>query len=186
MTFIIELWAPILLSAVIVFVISSVIHAVLRYHKNDYRQLTDETRIQELLRPFNIPSGDYFLPYAGSGDAMKSEAYQEKVKKGPVMVLTVFPPGGFGMGKSLILWFVYSIVVGLLAAYIGHHALTPQTHYLQVFRVVGTAAFMGYSLALMQASIWYKKGCRSTLLSMFDGLIYALLTAGVFGWLWPR
>jgi hypothetical protein len=25
-----------------------------------------------------------------------------------------------------------------------------------------------------------------TLKSMFDGLIYALLTASVFGWLWPR
>jgi hypothetical protein len=55
-----------------------------------------------------------------------------------------------------------------------------------VFRLVGTAAFMGYSLALLQHSIWYKRNWGTTLKSVFDGLLYGLLTAGVFGWLWPR
>ncbi|MDX9859100.1 MAG: hypothetical protein RBT76_15040 [candidate division Zixibacteria bacterium] len=186
MTFLTELWAPILLSAVLVFVMSSIIHMVLRYHKNDFRRLSDETRIQESLRAFNIPPGDYMLPCAGGAEAMKSEEFQEKVKKGPIVVMTVMPAGGFGMGKSLFLWFVYCVIVGFFAAYIAYHTMTPQTHYLQVFRVVGTATFMGYSLALLQGAIWYKKSCRSTMLSVFDGLIYALLTAGVFGWLWPR
>ena len=52
--------------------------------------------------------------------------------------------------------------------------------------IVGTTAFMGYSLALLPESIWYKRRWSRTFKSMFDGLIYALLTAGVFGWLWPR
>jgi hypothetical protein len=54
-----------------------------------------------------------------------------------------------------------------------------------VFRVVGTTAFMGYALGLWQMSIWYKRSAVTTLKSTFDGLVYACLTAGAFGWLWP-
>ena len=89
------------------------------------------------------------------------------------------------MGKSLLLWFVYVVVVTIFAAYIAGRALGPGTHYLLVFRFVGASAFMGYSLALPQQSIWYRRNWGTTLLSMFDGLVYALLTAGTFGWLWP-
>lgn len=186
MAFLIDLWIPIVLSAILVFLVSSLIHMLLQYHKNDYRKLPDEDGIQAAMRGFNIPAGDYFLPYAGSTEAMRSPEYLEKVKKGPVMTLTVFPVGGFGMAAGLVMWFVYSLIVGIFAAYIADRTLAPDTHYLQVFRIVGASAFMGYSLALMQASIWYKKNWCATLRSMFDGLIYALLTAGVFGWLWPR
>ena len=57
---------------------------------------------------------------------------------------------------------------------------------MSVFRFVGTTAFAGYSLALLQSTIWWRRNWGMTLRSMFDGLIYALLTAGVFGWLWPK
>ncbi len=90
------------------------------------------------------------------------------------------------MTASLSLWFVYSLVVGVFAAYIAGRALTTESHYLAVFRFAGATAFVGYSLALLQQSIWYKRNWRTTLVSMFDGLVYALLTAGTFGWLWPR
>ena len=89
------------------------------------------------------------------------------------------------MGSSLAQWFVYCLIVGVFAAYITGRALEPGAHYLSVFRFAGATAFVGYSLALMQNSIWYKKNWSTTLKSMFDGLIYALFTAGVFGWLWP-
>jgi hypothetical protein len=65
-------------------------------------------------------------------------------------------------------------------------ALGPGRPYLQVFRLAGTVAFAGYSLALLQHSIWYHRKWSTTFLSMFDGLIYALLTGGTFGWLWPK
>ena len=32
---------------------------------------------------------------------------------------------------------------------------------------------------------WKMKPCKMTLKHAFDGLVYALLTAGIFGWLWP-
>ena len=90
------------------------------------------------------------------------------------------------MTKELILWFLYAIVVGVFAAYIAGRALQPGSHYLQVFRFAGCTAFIGYSLALAQQSIWSGRNWGTTIKSMIDGLLYGLLTAGTFGWLWPR
>jgi hypothetical protein len=89
------------------------------------------------------------------------------------------------MNKQLILWFLYCIVAGIFAAYVAGRALPTGAHYLSVFRFVGVTAFLGYGLALIQNSIWYKRGWTSTIKSLFDSLIYALFTAGIFGWLWP-
>ena len=140
----------------------------------------------ESLRKFNIPPGDYVIPCAGSAEAMRSEEFKEKATKGPVAFMTVIESGMPKMGSSLVLWFLYSVVVGIFAAYIAGRALSPESHYTAVFRFAGATAFVGYALALLQNSIWYKRNWGSTLKSMFDGLIYALITAGVFGWLWPR
>jgi len=100
--------------------------------------------------------------------------------------MTVLKNGPQAMGGNLVLWFLYSVIVGVFAAYIASRALGPEAHYLEVFRFAGCTAFVGYSLALMQNSIWYKRNWGATLKSMFDGLIYALVTAGTFGWLWPK
>jgi hypothetical protein len=180
-----SLWIPILLAAVLVFVGSSVIHMVLTYHRNDFGKLPKEDEIMAALRPFAIPPGEYVMPYAGGSAAMKSPDYQDKLTKGPVAFLSVLPSGSWSMGASLLQWFLYAVLVGIFAAYITGRTLGPGAPYLDVFRFAGTTAFLGYALALLQASIWYKRAWSTTLKSVFDGLIYALLTAGAFGWLWP-
>ncbi len=180
-----SLWLPILLSALFVFILSSIIHMVFGYHKNDFIKVPDEDDARDKIGKLNIPPGDYVIPCPGSSEEMKSKEYIEKTEKGPVLFMTVLKNGPQGMGSSLFLWFIYSVVVSIFAAYVSGRILAPGTHYLQVFRYVGTVAFAGYSLALLQNSIWYKRKWSSTIKSMFDGLIYALFTAGVFGWLWP-
>jgi hypothetical protein len=55
-----------------------------------------------------------------------------------------------------------------------------------VFRFAGTTAFLGYAFALAHDSIWFKRRWSTTVKFLFDGLLYGLLTAGTFGWLWPR
>jgi len=185
MVSIVSLWLPILLSAVAVFLISSIIHMVLQYHKNDFVKLPSEEPVMDDLRKTNIPPGDYHFPHAKDMKDMNSPEFVEKMKKGPVGFMTIMESGPPNMGKQLFLWFIYSIIVGIFAAYISGNALAPGAHYLAVFRFAGTTAFVGYSLALMQNSIWYKRNWGATLKSMFDGLIYALFTAGIFGWLWP-
>lgn len=176
---------PIFLSAVFVFVASSIIHMMLRYHDTDFVKVPNEDGVMDALRSFNIPPGDYMLPRCSSHEEMKKPEFVEKMKKGPVVFMTVFPSGPPKMTKSLILWFVYCLVASLFAAYVAGRALPAGAEYLSVFRFAGCTAFACYALALIQNSIWYNRAWSATAKSMFDGLIYAGLTAGVFGWLWP-
>jgi hypothetical protein len=181
-----SLWIPLVVSAVIVFLASFIMHMVLPIHRNDLRKLPKEDEVMEALRRFNIPPGDYAVPCAGSPEGMRKPEFLEKMRAGPVAFMTVVPSGLPSMAMSLCLWFLYSLVVNFFAAYIAGRALGPGAKYLAVFRFVGCSAFVGYSLALLQNSIWYKRNWGTTFRSMFDGLVYSLLTAGTFGWLWPR
>jgi hypothetical protein len=181
-----SLWAPILLGGVLVFVVSSIIHMVLPYHRSDYGTLPAEDDVMEALRRFKIPPGDYLIPWAGTPDRMRSPEFLEKMKRGPVAMMTMMESGPPSMGKPLTWWFVYSLIVGLFAGYVASRTLPPGAAYLEVFQITGTVAFAGYSLALWQYTIWYKRSAATTAKSTLDGLIYALLTAGAFGWLWPR
>jgi hypothetical protein len=176
---------PVLVAAVLVFVASSIVHMVLPYHRTDYRRVAKEDEVMAALRPFNLAPGDYFLPFASGGSDMNSPAFKEKWAKGPVVLMTIMPSGVNFMGTQLALWFVYSAIVAFFAGYVASRVLGPGADYLQVFRVVGTTAFMGYALGLWQMTIWYKRSVATTLKSTFDGLVYASLTAGAFGWLWP-
>jgi hypothetical protein len=180
-----SLWAPILLSAVIVFLASSVIHMVLPYHRSDYGKVPSEDAVMEALRKAGLAPGDYMVPHPGSRGGMKSPEFKEKVKRGPVAMLTVMS-GDMAMGKRLAQWFVYLVVVGIFAAYAAGHSLGPSAPYGAVCRLVGAVAFAGYGLGLWQNSIWYSRSWSTTLKSNFDALVYALLTAAVFGWLWPK
>ena len=180
-----SLWRPILVSAVLVFVASSVIHMALGYHNTDYGRLPREDDIIAALRPMNIPPGDYFLPHAGGPSGMKDPVFQEKWTKGPVATLTVLPSGANFMGAQLAQWFVYAAAIAFFSGYVASFTVAPGAHYLLVFRVVGATAFMGYALGLWQMSIWYKRSIATTMKSTVDGLLYACLTAGAFGWLWP-
>jgi hypothetical protein len=180
------LWLPILLSAVIVFAASSVIHMAPLWHRSDYPKIPREAQLLEALRPLAIPPGDYFIPRSSSMKEMRSSEFKEKLNRGPVAVLTVMPNGPIAMNRSLVQWFVFLIVVSAFVALVAGRTLPIGTPYPRVFKVAGTVAFMGYVLALCELSIWYRRGWSLTLKSALDGLIYAALTAGTFGWLWPR
>lgn len=186
MTELSSLWLPILLSAVGVFVVSSIIHMALPWHKGEYPALPNQDKIMEALRPFAIPPGEYMMPRAASQKEMSTPEFAEKLKNGPVGILTIWTGASKSMTPQLIQWFAYSLVVSLFAAYVAGRALPHETNYLQVFRFAGVTAFLGYSGALWQMAIWYKRSWAATMTSTFDGLIYALVTAGFFGWLWPR
>ncbi|HXZ54409.1 MAG TPA: hypothetical protein VEF92_09080 [Burkholderiales bacterium] len=181
-----SLWLPILVSAVFVFVASSVIHMFLGWHKNDYPKMPDEDGAINALRPLAVPPGDYVVPHCSGPEEMKSPEFREKMSKGPVLIVTVRPNGLPGMGAYLAQWFVFCVVVSIFAGYVASSALPPGTRYLRVFQLVGTSAFMGYAFALWPLSIWYGRSWSTTIKSTADGLVYGFLTAGTFGWLWPR
>ncbi len=181
-----SLWLPILLSAVVVFIASSIVHMVLPYHRKDYKRLPDEDGVMDALRKFSMPPGDYLFPCPSSPKDMKNPAFLEKRNKGPVGMMTVMDTGAFNMGKNLVQWFIYCVIIGIFAAYVAGRALPAGSRYLAVFRFAGVTAFAGYGLALWQNTIWYKRAWTTTLKSNIDSLIYGLLTGGTFGWLWPK
>jgi len=174
------------LSAVLVFAASSLIHMVLKYHQKDFGKLANEDAVLTVLRTSSPAPGEYAVPHATGMEAMKDPAFVEKVTKGPVVFMAVRKPGAMSMGPMLVQWFIYCVVVSLFAGYVASRAVGPGAEYLQVFRFAGTVAFAGYGLALWQNTIWYARPVRTTLIQTIDSLIYACLTAGVFGWLWPR
>ena len=181
-----SLWLPILVSSVIVFVVSSIIHMGPFWHRSDYPKLANEDRVMDALRPLAIPPGDYMMPRASGSQEMRSPEFKEKFRKGPVMIFTVIPGGPMTMTKNLVQCFVFCLVVGIFAAYVAGRALPAGAHYLRVFQLAGATAFIAYAVALWPMSIWYRRAWSLTVKSSVDGLIYALLTAGTFGWLWPR
>jgi len=181
-----SLWLPILLSAVIVFIASTIIHMGPFWHRGDFPRMPREVEVLNALRPFAIPPGDYFIPHPGGRQEMSSPEFKDKLKQGPVAVMTVMPNGMMSMQRNLLQWFVFLIAVGIFCAYIAGRTLPAGTPYLRVFQIVGATAFIGYVLALCQMSIWYRRSWGLTAKAALDGLIYAALTAGTFGWLWPR
>ena len=181
-----SLWLPILISAVIVFLASSIIHMGPFWHRGDFPAMPREADVLSALRPLAIPPGDYMLPRAGNMKTYKSPECIEKLKAGPVAIVTVMPNGPIDMRRNLAQWFVFLLVVGMMVALVTSHTLPPGTPYPRVFKVAAAVAFTAYSLALAELSIWYRRSWTLTLKGALDGLIYGLLTGGTFGWLWPH
>ncbi len=176
---------PVLLAAVIVFVASSLIHMVLKYHQSDYRQLPEEEKLLGALRPAGLTPGLYHFPFCSHKD-MNTPAMQEKFKQGPVGMLTVFPSGPVAMPKFLGLWFAYCLLVSLFVAYVTGRTVSRDGGFSVVFHIAGVAAFLAYGLGPLVNGIWKGQPWSIVLKESFDGLIYSSLTAGTFGWLWPK
>lgn len=180
------LWLPILAAAVLVFIASSVVHMALRYHKTDYTQLPDEESARATLGKQNLNPGLYFIPYCPDMKDMAKPEVIKKFEEGPVALLTVFPKGRMNLGPYLVKWFVFCVFISFVAAYLAGRVLQPTTDYLHVFRVAGTAAWLGYGAAGISAGIWQGRPWSVVLKDQLDSLIYAGVTGGAFGWLWPR
>ena len=185
MTSLASLLLPIVVSAAVVFILSSVIHMVLPWHHDDYPYLANQGSILDGIRKLGIGAGDYMFPRPKTPADMKSDEFKKMFEGGAVM-MTVMPGGDMSMGGALGKWFVFDLVVSLFAGYVASAALPPGTPYLKVFQVVGTAAFMGYGFAIWPLRIWYKRSMSITVKATIDALVYGLFTAGVFGWLWPK
>jgi hypothetical protein len=180
------LWLPILLSAVLVFIVSAIIHMVLKYHNSDARQLPNEDAVRAAIRAGNPAAGMYVLPYCSDMKDMEKPEIKQKFVEGPVGIVYLRPPGSISMGPALGQWFVFCLFVSFFVAYVAAHVLAPGTPYLSVFRVVGAVAFLAYAAGDIPSAIWMGRPWGVVAKDVFDGLVYGLVTAGTFGWLWPR
>lgn len=178
------LWLPIVVSAVLVFIASSIIWMALPIHKHDYKNPGDkEGPLLEFLRTHGFAAGVYYVPWCQG--KQNDPATQEKMKSGPWALLTVMP-GGPNMGKMLGMWMLHLLIVGVFAAYIASHAgLAPGARYLSIFRIAGAAALMAHAGYALPSAIWHGMPWSQLPGRLFDGVVYALLTAGAFAGLWP-
>ena len=180
------LWLPIVLSAVLVFILSAIIHMVLKYHNSDYSRLPNEDAVRAAIRSGDPAPRQYVIPYAAEMKEMESPEMRQKYMEGPIAVLNLKRPGPFTMGPALTQWFLFTLMVSLFVAYVAAHSIPPGAQYLHVFRIVGAVGFLAYATGQLPAAIWMGKPWSVAAKEVFDGLLYGLVTAGTFGWLWPR
>ncbi len=186
MEFLTNLWLPILLSSVFVFIASSIIHVVLHWHKSDYGRLPGEDGILAEMRDQGVQPGFYYFPGCNDMKDMKNPEVIRKYDEGPVGFLTVLPDGVPGMSANLVQWFLFTLVIGIFTGYIGWLGLGAGADYRLVFRLTGAVSVLAYAITYIPDSIWKGLSWKITLKNMVDGVIYGLLTAGTFGWLWPE
>jgi len=183
----VQLWLPILLAAVGVFVASSIIHMALKFwHNPDYHGFSNEGEAQAVLGKGNPAPGLYMIPYCSNPGDMKKPEVLEKFKKGPVAYIMLRAGTTPSMGAPLIQWFLFSLVVALFSGYVAGATLGPGTESMQVFRVAATAGFMGMGFGSIPAGIWWGQPWKAVAKDVVDGLVYGLIIGAVFASLWPH
>jgi hypothetical protein len=181
-----QLLAPIALSAVFIFIASSILHMALKWHNADYKKLANEDEVRAVIRKGSPAAAEYVIPHCMDGKDARSPEMMRKFEEGPLAVIYIRKPGPIQIGPFLMKWVIYTLVVSALCGYFARFTLPPGVDYMKVFHVVGMAAWLAYSWQGPADSIWKGKPWVSTFRYMVDGLVYALITAGTFGWLWPR
>ncbi len=181
----VDLWLPILVSAVILFVASFLAHVVLPFHKKDFKGVPNEDAFLEHVRTSDIKPGAYFFPYCTScKELSENPDLKKKFEAGPHGIM--YRWAGMGsMGANLVLTFLFYILVGIFVGYITSLACAAGTDYVTVFRVAGATAVSAFVLGKLPHDVWFRRPLRNVLVDVIDGVVYALLMAGTFGWLWP-
>jgi hypothetical protein len=180
-----QLWMPILLGAFLAWVASALIHVVAKYHNSDYQPLSNEDEVMTAVRNGSPTLGIHSLPYCTDMSEMNKPEVQEKFNKGPVAILTVFPNGLPNMGKLMPQQIGFFLLGCVLIAYCATQVLAADANYMVVFRFVATVGFLAFGWAMIPMSIWYGHSWASTAKYLLDALIYSLVVAGSFAWLWP-
>lgn len=178
-----SLWLPIVLSAVAVFILSSLVWMVLPWHRQDFQALPNEAAARTALR--GTPPGLYLVPHCAERSQMQTPEHLKKLEEGPVGVLTMMPSGNPSMSRNLVQWFVWTLVVSVTVAYVVSRSIPGGVGFTLVFQVGSTVAWMGYSWAQVHEGIWFGRPWSHVAKQVLDGLLYALATGATFGWLYP-
>jgi NADH:ubiquinone oxidoreductase subunit 3 (subunit A) len=180
----VNLWLPIVVSAVLVFFASFIAWTVSTHHKPDWKKLPNEERVMEEVRGAKVSAGQYMFPYCDPSE-MKDPTKKARYEAGPHGTVNVWP-GPPNMGMNMVLTLVFFLVTSIFVAYLTSVALDPGARFAKVFQVAGTAAIMAYCFAFIPNNIWFHKPLRAVVMDILDGVVYGLITGATFGLLWPK
>lgn len=185
MQFLVDLWLPIVVSGLAVFMLSAMAWTVLPHHQKEWAGFPNEGAVADVLRAANLAPGLYHLPHAEDQKAMGTPEMKAKMEKGPVGFVTILPSGQVAMGPMMVKSVITNVLIATFTGYVAFHSVMAGAEYLTVFRIVGCVTFMAYAFGTVADSIWFGRPWKSWLLQAVDSMAYALVTAGIFGWLWP-
>ena len=185
MELLIPLWLPILLSAVVVWIISAVVWMALPHHKRDFIALPDEDSFMDAVRKSGIKPGNYIFPDFRDSKAMKSEKMQKALNEGPVGHLSVWQTP-LTMGSKMVATFIVYLVVSTLIAYLTRVALPGAAPFAKVFQVAATAGILAYCFSFIPNAVWFGSYKRTIAANIVDGIVYGLITGAIFAWRWPQ
>lgn len=181
----IDLWMPILLGAFLAWVASAMIHMALKYHNSDYKQLPNEDEVVAAIGRGAPSPGVHSMPYCSDMKGMGEPAMQARFTNGPVAFVTVFPNGMPKMGKligqQMLFFLIGCVLIGGCAAQV----LPPGAAPMAVFHLIAPVGFLAFGWGVVPFSIWYGHAWSTTAKYLLDALIYGLVVAGCFAWLWP-
>ena len=178
-----ELWLPILLSAVFVFIASNILWMALPFwHSRDYRTTGNDAAY--IAASSSLQPGMYMFPKM-DWKTMTPEQ-QKEWAAGPSALMYLKNPSAFSFPTTLGTYFLYTIVGSFCAAYIAEETIPRGAEYMRVFQIAGAAGMIFWSFGTnVSDSIWYGKPWGVAIKHVIDGLIFGLLIGGTFGWLWP-
>ncbi len=178
-----DLSLPVLLAAVAVFFLSMIAWTAAPHHKPEFRRLAAEPGFLDAVRSLNIPAGGYFFPYC-DGAAMKTDEGRRLMDEGPWGRMRIYGKKP-GMGGSLLGSFLLYLAVSVGVGFIGSATLPAGAEFERVLHVLGVAALLAYTAAVMPQIIWFERSWRMFFTHLLDGVVYAAATALIFAWMWP-
>ena len=185
MTSLAALWLPIALTTVFIFIASSIIHMMMPWHKSDFSGVPDEAAFRRAVGPMNIPPGDYTVPHCTDMKEMSTPEFKAKMAEGPVMIMTVRPNGQASMAPMFIGWTLAILAATIIVACVAATTLSPGADTKVVWHTTGLVALGIYAFCDWPQSIWFGRKWSSAIKGTVDGVIYGVITALTFGWMWP-
>jgi len=182
---VLQLWLPILLTAVFVFIASSLIHMVFKWHNSEYRKLANEDAVSAAIRAGNPSPGQYVFPHCMDMKEMQSDAMMKKYNEGPIGLLTLRPNGRPSMGPALIMWFLFTLFIAAAMALLAVKSIGIDAHPHNAAHLIGVASLLAYGAGSIQAGIWMGKPWGSVAKDLLDSFIYGCISAATLLYFWP-
>jgi hypothetical protein len=180
-----QLWLPIVLGGIFCWIASAMIHIFIKYHNADYKKLSNEEQVSDAIRQGDPKPGLYHMPFCTDMKEMNNQSMQDKFKQGPIALISVFENGMPPMGKLLAQQLAFFLGGCILIAYVATLAITASADLMVVFRFTMVISFITFGYGLIPNSIWLGQPWSNCLRYLLDALIYAVIIAATFAWLWP-